>query len=73
VARNRTALERANVEVDQAQKAKQEFDRQAPQDRERLALLVAHSQGQVKDLQVKAASAKESSSTPSPSISTSWA
>ena len=58
VAQNRTALERANVEVDQAQKAKQEFDRQAPQDRERLALLVAHSQGQVRDLQEKAASAK---------------
>ena len=58
VAQNRTALERANVEVDQAQKAKQEFDRQAPQDRERLALLVAHSQGQVRDLQEKVASAK---------------
>lgn len=58
VAQNRTALERANVEVDQAQKAKQEFERQAPQDRDRLALLVAHSQGQIRDLQEKAASAK---------------
>jgi HlyD family secretion protein len=58
VAQNRTALERENVEVDQAQKAKQEFDRQAPQDRERVTLLVAHSQGQVRDLQEKAASAK---------------
>jgi HlyD family secretion protein len=58
VARNHEALERANVEVDQAQKAKQEFDRQAKQDRERLALVVAHSQEQVRDLQEKAVSAK---------------
>ncbi len=58
VARNHEALERANVEVDQAQKVKQEFDRQAKQDRERLALVVAHSQEQVRDLQEKAVSAK---------------
>ncbi len=58
VTRNKAALERANVDLEQAQKAKQEFDRQASQDRDQLALLVAHARAQVNDLADKVASAR---------------
>jgi len=58
VARNQAALDRASAALDQALKAKQEFSRQATQDRERLALLVARSHGQVNDLEAKLASAR---------------
>ncbi len=58
VAQNQAALDRANAALDQAQKAKQEFGRQASQDRDRLALLVARSRGQINDLQDKLASAR---------------
>jgi HlyD family secretion protein len=58
VARSKASLERANVDLEQAQKAKQEFDRQASQDREQLALLVSHARAQVNDLRDKVASAR---------------
>lgn len=54
VEKNRTALERAEASVDEARKAKQEFERQASQDRDRLNLLVEHSKALVSDLQDKA-------------------
>jgi HlyD family secretion protein len=54
VEKNRTALERAEASVDEARKAKQEFEHQASQDRDRLDLLVEHSKALVNDLQDKA-------------------
>lgn len=44
--------------MDQARKAKQEFERHAGLDRERLELLVEHSQALVNDLEDKADSAR---------------
>ena len=56
--RNRAALERADAALDQARKAKQEFERQVGQDRDRLSLLVDHSKALVNDLQDKADSTR---------------
>jgi HlyD family secretion protein len=53
VEKNRTALERAEASVDGARKGKQEFERQASMDRDRLDLLVEHSKALVNDLQDK--------------------
>jgi len=58
VEKNHAELERADAAVDQARKAKQEFEHQVTQDRERLELLVEHSQALVNDLQDKADSAR---------------
>jgi HlyD family secretion protein len=54
---NHADLERAEAQLDQAQKAKEEFERQAMTDRDRLALLVDRSRAQVADLQDKVNSA----------------
>jgi HlyD family secretion protein len=51
--KNRVALERAEAALDQARKAKQEFEHQVSQDRERLDLMVEHSKAVVNDLQDK--------------------
>ena len=51
--RNRASLERAEAALDQARKAKQEFERQVGQDRDRVSLLVQHSKTLVTDLQDK--------------------
>ena len=56
--KNRAALERAEAALDQARKAKQEFEHQAGLDRDRLELMVAHSQAQVNNLEDKANSAR---------------
>src|SRR4029077_3027850 len=56
--KNRAALERAEAALDQAHKAKQEFEHQAGMDRDRLDLLVEHSQALVNELQDKAESAR---------------
>jgi len=56
--KNRAALERAEASLDQARKAKQEFEHQVSLDRDRLELLVAHSKTQVKNLEDKANSAR---------------
>lgn len=56
--RNRAALERAEAVLDQARKAKQEFEHRVGLDRDRLDLLVEHSQALVNDLQDKADSAR---------------
>jgi HlyD family secretion protein len=56
--KNRAALERAEAALDQAHKAKQEFEHQAGLDRDRLDLLVEHSQALVNELQDKAESAR---------------
>lgn len=56
--KNRAALERAEAGLDQARKAKQEFEHQVGQDRDRLELLVEHSRTLVNDLQDKAGSAR---------------
>jgi HlyD family secretion protein len=58
---NRAQLERANAQVEQAQKARQEFGLQAGRDRERLELLVAHSQAEVASLEDKVKSAQVTS------------
>jgi HlyD family secretion protein len=58
VEKNHAALEQANAQVEQAHKARQEFDHQAELDRSRLALLVSHSQALVNDLQDKVSSAR---------------
>jgi HlyD family secretion protein len=58
VEKNHAALERADAAAEQARKAKQEFERQAGLDRERLELLVEHSQALVNDLEDKADSAR---------------
>jgi HlyD family secretion protein len=55
---NQADLEHANAQVEQAQKAKQEFERQVQSDRERLTLLVAHSRAEVTTLQDKVNSAR---------------
>src|SRR4029077_11874387 len=54
VEKNRAALERAEASLDQARKAKQEFEHQVSLDRDRLELLVAHSKTQVNNLEDKA-------------------
>lgn len=56
--KNRLALERAEAALDQARKAKQEFEHQVSQDRERLDLMVQHSKAVVNDLQDKADSTR---------------
>jgi HlyD family secretion protein len=56
--KNRAALERSEAALDQARKAKQEFDRQVTLDRDRLGLLVEHSKALASDLQDKANSAR---------------
>jgi HlyD family secretion protein len=56
--RNRTALERAEAALDQARKAKQEFEHQVGLDRDRLDLLVKHSKAVVNDLEDKADSTR---------------
>ncbi len=55
---NRAEFAHADAQVEQSKKAKEEFDRQAQMDRERLKLLVARSQEQVASLQEKADSAR---------------
>jgi HlyD family secretion protein len=56
--KNHAALERAEAVLDQTRKAKQEFEHQVSQDRERLDLLVEHSNALVNDLQDKADSTR---------------
>ena len=56
--KNRAALERADAALDQARKAKQEFEHQVSLARDRLELLVAHSKTQVNNLEDKANSAR---------------
>jgi HlyD family secretion protein len=56
--RNRAALERADADVEQLRKAKQEFGRQAGLDDSRLTLLVEHSRALVADLEDKANSSR---------------
>lgn len=56
--RNLTSLERAKADVDHLRKSKEQFEQQVGLDKERLALSVAHSQAQVKDLQQKVDSAR---------------
>jgi HlyD family secretion protein len=58
VEKNRAALEHADAELDQARKAKQEFEHQVSLARERLGLLVEHSRALVNDLQYKEDSAR---------------
>jgi HlyD family secretion protein len=55
---NRAELDRANAQVDQLQKTKQEFERQVKFDGGRLALVVAHSRSEVASLEEKANSAR---------------
>lgn len=56
--KNRVSLERAQADVDHLRKSKEQFEQQVALDKQRLALSVAHSQAQVKDLQQKADSAQ---------------
>jgi len=56
--KNQEALLRANADVEQLHKSKEEFDHQAQVDRDRLALVVAHSRDEVKNLQDKIDSAR---------------
>jgi len=56
--KNQEALLRANADVEQLRKSKEEFDHQAQVDRDRLALVVAHSRDEVKNLQDKIDSAR---------------
>jgi HlyD family secretion protein len=58
VAKNRAALEHAEGELDQARKAKQEFEHQVGLSKDRLNLLVEHSRALVSDLQFKEDSAR---------------
>ena len=58
VEKNHAALERAEASLDQARKAKQEFEHQVGQDRDRIDLLVEHSKALVNDLQDKADSTR---------------
>ncbi len=58
LAKNQEALLRANADVEQLRKSKEEFDHQAQVDRDRLALVVAHSRDEVKNLQDKIDSAR---------------
>ena len=55
---DRAALERANAQVDQLRKSKQEFEHQVELDRTRLSLTVANAQTQLRDLQDKINSAR---------------
>jgi len=55
---NKAELARANQQVDQLLKAKQQFEHQAQLDSTRLELLVAHSRSEVANLQDKAGSAR---------------
>jgi HlyD family secretion protein len=54
---NHAELARAEASLEQAQKAMQEFENQVQLDRQRLPLLVAHTQAQVSDLLAKVDSA----------------
>jgi HlyD family secretion protein len=56
--KNRTALERANAEVDQLRKAKQQFDQQVQSDRQRLLLSVSHLRAEAQALQERVNSAR---------------
>lgn len=56
--KNRAALERADAALDQARKAKQEFEHQVSLAQDRLELLVEHSKTQVNNLEDKANSAR---------------
>ena len=56
--KNQADLVRATAQVEQLRKAKEQFDHQAQVDRDRLALVVAHSQADVNDLQAKIDSAR---------------
>jgi HlyD family secretion protein len=56
--KNRAALERADAALDEARKAKQEFEHQVSLARDRLELLVEHSTTQVNNLEDKANSAR---------------
>jgi HlyD family secretion protein len=56
--KNHAALERADAALDQARKAKQEFEHQAGLDRDRLNLLVEHSKALVTNLEDKSNSAR---------------
>jgi HlyD family secretion protein len=58
VEKNRAALEHADGELDQARKAKQEFEHQVSLARGRLGLLEEHSRALVDDLQYKLDSAR---------------
>src|SRR5262249_17299352 len=58
LAKNRTALERANAEVDQLRKAKQQFEHQVELDRDRLSLNVSHLMQAAEALQQKLNSAR---------------
>jgi HlyD family secretion protein len=53
VEKNQEDLVRATADVEQLRKTKEEFDHQVQADRDRLALLVAHSQADVKNLEAK--------------------
>ena len=56
--KNQADLVRATAQVEQLRKAKEQFDHQVLVDRDRLALVVAHSQADVNDLQAKLDSAR---------------
>lgn len=56
--KNRATLERADAALDQARKAKQEFEHQVSLAQDRLELLVEHSKTQVNNLEDKANSAR---------------
>ena len=58
VEKNQEDLVRATADVEQLRKTKEEFDRQVQADRDRLALVVAHSQADVKNLEAKLESAR---------------
>jgi HlyD family secretion protein len=55
---NRADLARAEANLEQGQKAEEEFASQVRLDRQRLPLLVAHTQAQISDLQTKVESAR---------------
>lgn len=55
---NRAQLTRAEADVEQQQKAKQEFEHQVQLDLRRLPLVVSHTRALVSDLQAKAESAR---------------
>jgi HlyD family secretion protein len=56
--KNQEDLVRATAQVEQLRKAKEQFDHQVLVDRDRLALVVAHSQADMNDLQAKLDSAR---------------
>ena len=55
---NRTEFARADAQVEQSKKAKEEFERQTQLDRDRLTLLVSRSRAEVASLQEKVDSAR---------------